>query len=230
MNNYLTYLQGMSEGAVVIRLAIATLFGSLIGWERVVKHHSAGIKTFSLVSLGSAAATVLNIYLAMMPNLNADVSRIPAGVVSGIGFLGAGTILVTGRNQIKGLSTAASLWVTSCMGMVIGGGYLIIGVSCFLLVLLANIVLLRFSTVVENNSKYMCIYAEVSKNKGVTSLTKEITELGFAINSMTKCREKTLQNTDVAVIIDIDLDRRRSHQEILNTIGDLSYVYYVEEV
>ena len=153
MNGVLTYLSSMCEGAVVLRLAIATLCGSLIGWERVVKHHSAGIKTFSLVSLGSAVATVLNIYLAAMPDLSADVSRIPAGVVSGIGFLGAGTILVTGRNQIKGLSTAASLWVTSCMGMAIGAGYMTVGITCFALVLLANIVLRRFSAVVENNSK-----------------------------------------------------------------------------
>ena len=117
----LEFLEGTSDIAVGIRLIIATFFGSLIGWERIVKRHSAGIKTFALVSLGSAVATALNIYLAQMPELNADVSRIPAGVVSGIGFLGAGTILVTGRQQIKGLTTAASLWVTSCMGMAIGG-------------------------------------------------------------------------------------------------------------
>ena len=78
----LNELQSMSEVAVVIRLTVATLFGSLIGWERLVRHHSAGIKTFALVSLGSAVATVLNLYLAMIPGLNADVSRIPAGVVS----------------------------------------------------------------------------------------------------------------------------------------------------
>ena len=91
------FLEGPTDIAVAIRLVIATLFGSFIGWERVVKRHSAGIKTFALVSLGSAIATALNIFLAMEPGLNADVSRIPAGVVSGIGFLGAGTILVTGR-------------------------------------------------------------------------------------------------------------------------------------
>jgi len=224
------YLQGMNEEAVVLRLAIATLFGSIIGWERVIKHHSAGIKTFSLVSLGSAVATVLNIYLAALPGLDADVSRIPAGVVSGIGFLGAGTILVTGKNQIKGLSTAASLWVTSCMGMAIGGGYMIVGVSCFLLVLLANVVLMRVSAVVENNSKYMSIYVEAWKNRGISKLTKEMNQMGFAISSMTKTREKTIHNTDIAVIIDIDLDKRRSHQSIINELSDLEYVNYIEEV
>ena len=76
------FLESPQDIAVAIRLVIATLFGSLIGWERVVKRHSAGIKTFALVSLGSAIATALNIFLALEPELNADVSRIPAGVVS----------------------------------------------------------------------------------------------------------------------------------------------------
>lgn len=223
-------LQSMSEGAVVIRLAIATLFGSLIGWERLVRHHSAGIKTFALVSLGSAVATVLNLYLAMMPGVDADVSRIPAGVVSGIGFLGAGTILVTGRQQIKGLSTAASLWVASCMGMAIGAGYMIVGCACFLLVLLANIVLYRLSSRVEENSRHMSVYIEVSKSRGVSKLLKAISEAGFEISSMIKSREKTIQSTDIALIIDIDFDRRRSHQEVINMISDLDYVSYVEEV
>ena len=141
----ISFLQGSDDIAVAIRLVIATVFGGLVGWERIIKHHSAGIKTHALVSLGSASATALNIYLAMLPGLNADVSRIPAGVVSGIGFLGAGTILVTGRKQIKGLSTAATLWVTSCMGMAIGAGYLEIGCVCLAMVGFSNILLKQLS-------------------------------------------------------------------------------------
>ncbi len=224
------FLQSSNDIAVAIRLFLATVFGSFVGWERIVRHHSAGIKTFSLVSLGSAVATVLNIYLAMIPGLSADVSRIPAGVVSGIGFLGAGTILVTGRKQIKGLSTAATLWVTSCMGMAIGAGYLVAGFTCFLLVAFANMVLLHLSKRVEENSQYMSIYIEVSKNHGVTKLNKLISEQGFKIVSMTKSKEKTLQSSDTGLIIDMDLDKKRSHIELLNLLNDLDYVNYVEEV
>ncbi len=224
------YLQSNADGAVAFRLALATLLGSIVGWERLIRHHSAGIKTFALVSLGSAVATALNIYLAMMPGLNADVSRIPAGVVSGIGFLGAGTILVTGKKQIKGLSTAASLWVTSCMGMAIGAGYLLVGVSTFLLVAFANMVLLHLSNKVEEYSKYMSIYIEINKNNGANKLTKHITDMGFRINSISKSKEKTIMASDTALIIDIDLDRNRSHTDLLNMFRDLDYVNYVEEV
>lgn len=230
LTGIIDYLQSGSNLAVAIRLVIATIFGGLVGWERIIKHHSAGIKTHALVSLGSAAATALNIYLAALPELNADVSRIPAGVVSGIGFLGAGTILVTGRKQIKGLSTAATLWVTSCMGMAIGAGYLEIGFVCLLMVGFSNILLKHLSERVEGYSKYMCLYVEVNKNRGVNKLMKVMEEQGFAINSMTKSKEKTLQNTDTGIILDIDLVKKRSHSEIVSMLSDLEFVNYVEEV
>ena len=229
-NSILAFLEGPTDVAVCIRLVIATLFGSLVGWERVVKRHSAGIKTFALVSLGSAVATALNIFLAMEPGLNADVSRIPAGVVSGIGFLGAGTILVTGRQQIKGLTTAASLWVTSCMGMAIGGGYLRVGISCFLLIMLANIILLHLSKIVEEYSQYVSLYIEVNKSGGVKKLSKWVAEQGFKISSMTKSKEKPLQSSDAAIIIDIDFDKKRSHQDVIAMMNELDFVNYVEEI
>ncbi|RKM60463.1 MgtC/SapB family protein [Butyrivibrio sp. CB08] len=228
--DFIDFLQSTNDIAVAIRLIMATVFGGLVGWERIVTHHNAGIKTFALVSLGSAVATVLNIYLALLPDLAADVSRIPAGVVSGIGFLGAGTILVTGKKQIKGLSTAATLWVTSCMGMAIGGGYLVVGVCAFLLIAFANVILLQISDRVENNSKYMSIYIEVPKNRGVNKLTNAINEQGFTIMSMEKSKEKTLQSSDAGLIIDIALDRKRSHHELISMFNNLEYVNYVEEV
>ena len=230
LHDFLLFLQGTDHIAVAIRLIMATIFGGLVGWERIVTHHNAGIKTFALVSLGSAVATVLNIYLANLPELGADVSRIPAGVVSGIGFLGAGTILVTGKKQIKGLSTAATLWVTACMGMAIGAGFLDAGILAFLLIVFANVILLQISDRVENNSKYMSIYIEVPKNRGVNKLTNAINDQGFSIMSMEKSKEKPLQSSDTGLIIDIALDRKRSHKELLSMFNNLDYVNYVEEV
>jgi putative Mg2+ transporter-C (MgtC) family protein len=226
----INFLQGTSDVAVTIRLVIATIFGGLVGWERIIKHHNAGIKTFALVSLGSAAATALNIYLAYLPGLNADVSRIPAGVVSGIGFIGAGTILVTGKQQIKGLSTAATMWVTSCMGMAIGAGYLEIGCVCLLMVAFANILLLQLSKRVEGTSKYISIYIEVNKNRGVNKLTRAILDNGFRIVSITKSKEKTLQSSDTGLLVDIMMDKKRDHHEIINLLNEFDFVNYIEEV
>lgn len=230
VNTVITYLQGMDDLAVAIRLLIATFCGSLIGWERVMRGHSAGIRTFALVSLGSAVATVLNLYLAVLPEMDADVSRIPAGVVSGIGFLGAGTIIVTGRNQIKGLTTAASLWVASCMGMAFGAGYISVGFVCFILVLIANIVLMHLSQQVEENSRYVSIYIEVEETNGVKKLRKKFLEMGYQINSMNKTKDKTLSGSDTALMIDLDFSKRHSHQQLLEELNNLDFVSYVEEV
>ncbi|WP_035764648.1 MgtC/SapB family protein [Butyrivibrio sp. NC2002] len=224
------YIGSMDDIAVAIRLILALIFGSLVGWERIYTRHSAGIKTFALVSLGAAVATSLNVYLAMMPSLNADVSRIPAGVVSGIGFLGAGTILVTGRKQIKGLTTAASLWVTACMGMALGAGYISVGIICFALIIIANIVLMHLSIAVEEHSKFMSIYVEVEKEDGVSRLSRSINGEGHSISSIKKSKDKTLNSSDVALIVDIVLDKNRSHSEILNSLSTLEFVNYVEEI
>ena len=231
MNNSLVvYLQSMDEIAVVLRLILATVCGSLIGWERVVRRHSAGIRTFSLVSLGSAVATALNLYLAALPGFDADVSRIPAGVVSGIGFLGAGTIIVTGRNQIKGLTTAASLWVASCMGMAFGAGYIVVGLSCFALVMLANLVLVRVTQQIEENSRYISMYIEVEETNGVKKLRKKFADMGYQITSINKTKDKTLSGTDSALMVELDFGTKHSHQKLFDELNNMDFVSYVEEV
>ena len=226
----LDYLEVLNDVDIVARLVAATVLGGLVGLERISRHHSAGIRTFALVSLGSAVAASLNMYLSMLPGLSADVSRIPAAVVSGIGFLGAGTILVTGRKQIRGLSTAASLWVTACMGMAIGAGYLLVGFACFALVEFSNLVLINISSKVEKHSKFMSLYIEVSKNRGVNRLTQFFTDKGFELYSIAKSKEKPFQDTDAALMIELTLDKKRDHDEILSELRGLDYVNYVEEV
>ncbi|MCR5715578.1 MAG: MgtC/SapB family protein [Lachnospiraceae bacterium] len=226
----MNFIEGTSEIAVSIRLLIAAFCGCMIGWERIAKRHSAGIKTFALVSLGAAVATSLNLYLAMLPEVNSDVARIPAAVVSGIGFLGAGTILVTGRKQIKGLTTAASLWVTACMGMAIGAGYLVIGLVCFVLVLIANGILNHLSRRVEEHSQYMSIYFEVEKSHGVTKLLSLLNEQNYAVTSMNKTKEKTLRESDVALLVDLDLNHHANHLEIMKMFNEHEFINYAEEI
>lgn len=230
MKGVLEYLQGWSDLAICCRLIIATFLGSLIGWERISKRHNAGIRTFALVSLGAAVSTALNIKLGYIPGLEADVSRIPAGVISGIGFLGAGSILVTGRNQIKGLTTAASLWVCAAMGMVIGAGYLLVGTVCFALIIIANRVLQNLSVSVEEHSRYISIYLEVEKLKGVVKLRKYISETGYELVSMNKTKEKTLLDSDVALTVVLDMKSTTEHQNVLDAFNNLDYVNYLEEI
>ena len=114
---------GVSEFEIValIKLLLATLCGGLVGLEREMKGRPAGLKTFSLVCVGATLAMITNEYIYVtLAHGSGDSARMAAQVISGIGFLGAGTIIVTGQSQVRGLTTAAALWVTASVGIAIG--------------------------------------------------------------------------------------------------------------
>jgi len=121
---------------VMIRLLLAMLLGGLVGFEREHNNHAAGLRTHILVCLGSTLIMLLSIYgFAQFVTLNRDPARLAASVITGIGFLGAGTILFTGKS-ITGLTTAASLWVVASIGLAIGAGFYFAAVAATILVLL----------------------------------------------------------------------------------------------
>ncbi|MCR4952074.1 MAG: MgtC/SapB family protein [Solobacterium sp.] len=123
--------------SVVIRLVMAFTAGTVIGLERSYKNKAAGFRTHTLVCLGASIASMVGIYLYVVMRLPADMSRIGAGVVTGLGFIGAGTIVVTSKKEVKGLTTAAGLWTTGMIGLAVGAGFYegaLIGVILVLLV------------------------------------------------------------------------------------------------
>ncbi|MGM0396059.1 MAG: MgtC/SapB family protein [Bacillota bacterium] len=122
---------------ILARLLISTVLGGIIGIEREASNRPAGFRTHILVSVGSTLIMLVSMYAIPQP---ADRARIAAGVVSGIGFLGAGTILRTG-NQVRGLTTAASLWVCAGIGLAVGSGYYFGGIVTAMIVLISLVVL-----------------------------------------------------------------------------------------
>ncbi|CAM4188837.1 MgtC/SapB family protein [Paenibacillus alkaliterrae] len=126
----------ISELHILIRLLLALLLGGLVGFEREQSNHAAGFRTNILVCLGSCLLMLLSMYgfaaFVDEPNVRVDPARLAAAVITGIGFLGAGTILFTGKS-ITGLTTAASLWVVSAIGLAVGAGfYFASGITTFM--------------------------------------------------------------------------------------------------
>ncbi|NEW09133.1 MgtC/SapB family protein [Paenibacillus sp. SYP-B3998] len=124
---------------ITIRLLLALFLGGLIGFEREVSSHAAGLRTHILVCVGSALVMLLSMYgfsaFVNEVNVRLDPSRLAAQVISGIGFLGAGTIMFNGRS-ITGLTTAASLWVVAGIGLAIGAGFYYPAIlSCFMVLI-----------------------------------------------------------------------------------------------
>lgn len=115
-------LRDLTFTSILLRTMLAMVLSGILGYEREKRHRPAGFRTYLVVCLGSTLAMMVGIYVTMYTGAG-DTSRIGAQVISGIGFLGAGTILVTRQNQVKGLTTAAGLWSMACLGLAIGAGF-----------------------------------------------------------------------------------------------------------
>lgn len=147
-------IRALGFGAVLAKTLIACLCGTLIGLERSSKNRPAGFRTHILVCLAAAVAALTSLYLFLELKLPADISRIGGQVISGLGFIGAGTIIITKRLTIKGLTTAAGLWATGIIGLAVGSGYYELGLLGTALVLLTEAWLGRLSVGIQSSPEY----------------------------------------------------------------------------
>lgn len=137
-------LRGMTFGAVLFRLVWAYITGLAVGLERSYQNKPAGFRTHILVCLGACIASMTGIYLYTVLNIPADPSRIGTQVIAGLGFIGAGTIVVTHKRQVSGLTTAAGMWTCGIIGLAIGAGFFEGALIAMILVLLAETVMNGF--------------------------------------------------------------------------------------
>ena len=145
MTSLVEYLLGEDFLVIAGRLFIALILSGLIGFEREINNHSAGFRTHILVGVGSCLMMILSLFgflsfMEMHDNVQFDPARIPSYVISGIGFLGAGTIIVYG-GTIRGLTTAASIWTVAGIGLVIGAGMYSVAIVATLIILVSLIFL-----------------------------------------------------------------------------------------
>ena len=131
-------LRDVNNLSVLIRLLMAFLCGSAIGLERSYKNRPAGFRTHMLVCVGAAVAALTGQYLYLVMHLPTDISRLGAQVVSGLGFIGGGTIIVTNKHTVKGLTTAAGLWAAGVIGLAVGSGFYEGGVLATVFVILTE--------------------------------------------------------------------------------------------
>ncbi len=166
----------------MLKLCVATVLGGFIGYEREHSHRPAGFKTHTLVSVGSALVMLTSVYIFESQGMVGDVTRMSAQVLSGIGFLGAGTILREGFS-VKGLTTAASLWVVACIGIAVGAGFYAGALVATLVIYLVLNSLKRF--VVRNGSMGKLLFIEIHDvGAQLPLITKTIKQCGGTIHSM----------------------------------------------
>lgn len=216
--------------AALLRVLAASVCGGLIGLERELKGRPAGLKTFSLVCIGAALAMVTNEYIARMSGGNEDLARMAAQVISGIGFLGAGTIIVTGTNQIRGLTTAAALWVTAALGICIGAGFYTGAFGSIGIILLSSMVCRMIDRLVAGKSRILKLYVEGVNEEFMLVLIDYLESSGIRIRNVTRRSENKWYKKDTCVMAELDLGCRRCHREVINSIRQLKGLRYVEEI
>ncbi|MBQ1457815.1 MAG: MgtC/SapB family protein, partial [Butyrivibrio sp.] len=168
VTQFLDIVHGFSLFGITIRFIFVTIVGSVVGIDREMKNRSAGIKTHVLVCLGACMVSTTSQYVSIMfQGVAGDINRLGAQVISGVGFLGVGTILVTGKNQVRGLTTAAGLWVCACVGLAAGMGF-IEGATIALLFIIFT---LKILNLVDNKihmyAKNFELYIEFENTKSV---------------------------------------------------------------
>ncbi len=157
--NYPEVLHGFSVPAIAIRVLLALLVGGVIGLERGKKRRAAGSRTYMLVCIGAACAILLGYYNARMQtgaeDKAVDVTRYGAQVINGIGFLGAGTIMISDKQDVVGLTTAAALWTSACTGLAIGAGFYVCAVLALILIFVSVRLLPRLEERIIAHSRDM---------------------------------------------------------------------------
>ena len=221
-------LREITHLAIALRLVIAVLCGGALGLERGMKHRPAGMRTYMLVCVGSCLIMLTNQYLFQVTQAG-DPMRLGAQVVSGIGFLGAGTIVVTRYNRIKGLTTAAGLWSAAGVGLALGVGFyeaaLIAGLAIFVVMTLLQ----RWDDNMHSKTRAVEIYVELDDQISMGEFIRQTRQMDLDISNVQIEPNATESNTR-GVVATLKAKKRGKHEELMDKIRQIEGVRYLEEL
>lgn len=214
--------------SIGIRICAALLVGGVLGLEREKKRRAAGLRTYMLVCVGSCLIMLTNQYIYQITGAG-DPMRLGAQVISGIGFLGAGTIIVTKRSHIKGLTTAAGLWSAAAVGLTLGVGFyeaaVIAGISIYFILT----VLQHWDAKMQRQAKYMDVYLECLGDISLGMLLSRIRRLDLTIDGIDMSTAAAGEERR-AMIVSVALPKRMPHEPLLRQIEEIDGVLYAKEI
>ena len=214
---------------ISVRLVVALICGGIIGIERERKRRPAGFRTHILICIGAAMTTLTSQYIAFELNGVTDLARLGAQVIAGVGFIGAGTIIVTKRKNVKGLTTAAGLWASAIVGLCAGAGFIEGALLTTVIIIVAELLLARFEYFMVSNSRTVTIFVEYSDTSKLTAIVETVKENSSYIRDIEITKSNSENNTSCA-IFSIQMPRRKSHDKMINIISNLDGVVSVEEL
>ena len=216
---------GINVYSVIFRLLIVIILASIIGWERSSKRHSAGLRTFIIVSMACAVSAMIDAcILAVHGN---DIPIISAASIVSVAMLSGNSILFSSRSQIKGLTTSAGLWACGIVGLAVGGASFIALIFCISRLPDAEVIL-------KDRSNHFEIHLELKNSYNLQDFVTTIRKLGLIIDDIES--NPAYANSGLSVysvsisISDNDFKRYKSHSDIIEALRSLDYIHYIEEM
>lgn len=216
--------------SVTLRLVLAVLFGGIIGLERGSNKHQAGLRTHILVCIGATLAMLTNQYIFATVTTLTDPARLGASVISGIGFLGAGLILVTSRNKVKGLTTAAGLWASACTGLALGIGFYSAALVAGILIFIVLALLPRVEVYFYNRSRLMTLFIELDSMNSLREFLNSVRNQNLLIVETHVNKSDSIINDGYCLNLSIRIPKKITHDQVVMNLSNGTGVFLVEEL
>ena len=223
----------MSFLSVAVRILLAVVVGGLLGLERERRSSPAGFRTYMLVAIGSSMTIMLSQYIDLMLSTQwaataqsvgatHDVSRFGAQVINGVGFL-------TGRKRVKGLTTAAGLWASACLGLAIGAGYYECVAVSVALILVCMYAFPALENRLIQRSRYMNILAELDGMECLGGVLAALREQGVTVFDIDLSKQPEDRRAQLGVHLSVYLPKGLNHTELLAQLAALGGTVSIEE-
>ncbi len=237
----LDFIREASFPALVFKVLLSIFMGGAIGLERERKGRPAGLRTYILVCIGAALTVILSQYEHELLqtiwaeqkaafDLKVDASRFGAQVINGIGFLGAGTIIVTGHQEVKGLTTAAGLWASGCLGLVIGAGFYEAALTGFSVIVLSHLVLPRIEGFLLDRASNMNVYVELRSIESIPILIRRLKSNNISVYEADLEKGHRKRGQKPSVIMTLGLERGMNHSNVIQDLSEMECVEFIEEI
>lgn len=226
---FIETLNDLNIYSISFRIFLAMACGGLIGLERSRKNRPAGFRTYMIVCLSSALIMLTNQFIYINFE-GSDPARLGAQVISGIGFLGAGTIIVTSRSQVKGLTSAAGLWASACLGLAIGIGFyygaLVVALAVFLIITLFK----KFDNWLTSTNRIITVYTSFSNIEHFDKFILYCYKNNFKVHDMEITKDTNIREISVIAIIVLEANKRINHVEIIQDFSSFEGLIHIEEL
>lgn len=230
MTELINFFRGYSDPVLIIRIILAGICGGIIGVERTLRQKDAGFRTHIIVSMGAALMTIVSKYaffdVLNIQGASVDIARVAANIITGISFLGAGMIFVKGFS-IKGLTTAAGIWLTAAVGMTIGAGLYLIGIVTVLLLLFVQIIfhkfLIGFDKVLANDNLVPC-FLQISNTPEVVNELKAFLKTN-GIHIFDSVVDTDKDNAMLTIKLNVQFEKHVNIDEVMKKCQEKEGVY-----